>query len=707
LGVKLAIVIIHYNSSGDLDRCLESLVAHAPDSRYGRCPVVIVDNDSRDGGLADVHRRYPDFQWIFNTENVGYARAGNQGMALIEAEYYLILNPDIVVQSGALDRLLEFGDANPRAGMVGPQLLNEDGSIQESCRRFYTMRTLLLRRTFLGKIFPDSETVRLHLMRDFDHRSVRPVDWVLGGCMLVRAEAMDRTGPMDERFFLYFEDVDWCYRMWQAGREVLYTPDARFIHRHRRQSAEKKFSRTFWLHLTSLISFYEKWGMLVWLLKKWRGPLLVFLLWAMDMLGLGAAFGMSYGLRSMMGQFFTEPLYPFAEYLPLILFASLLASLTFLSTGRYRPESLRRPKSITATLQRNGTVALLLLASTYLGHQEVVSRVVLLGFVVFLGMFSLLGEDLLRKLLARLERGNLSLERTLLVGGPGEIQSWLDGTGDMIHQGVDIAGYVSDPESEAAGLPALGGGNVPWLGSHEELLAVVTRYRISQVVFWQRPIQGSSIFNVLARLRRLRVRLRWQVEDVWLLQARARAEVFGDAPSAVQDCGNFSILTALISRLGALGLGLVLGVVGFLPWVGLQILGKPRGWVMEHILATKNLWGHDPEVKVMAAKNGKVLPLIWQYPLVGSLLGGRMAVWGGRAVTGISGQELLDASSARKFWLLKPDLPGLTGPWARNEQTPMAPLMRLWVDPGGFEIPESVSVEGNEKKMPFSDEALD
>jgi len=332
--LKLAIVIIHYNTSGDLERCLASLAAFPAGVGH---EIVVVDNASVDEGLTDVQHRYPACRWIINDVNVGYARGCNQGMEAVEADYYLVLNPDIVVQPGALDRLLEFADDHPRAGMVGPQLLNEDGSIQDSCRRFYTFKTFLLRRTFFGKIFPDSLTVQRHLMKDFDHRSSRPVDWVLGGCLLVRRSAMDRIGPMDERFFLYFEDVDWCYRMWQAGFEVQYTPDARFEHRHRRASAQGKFSKSFWLHLGSLISFYEKWGMLVWLVKKWREPLLVFLMWALDMAALTGAFAASYGLRGLAGGLFPEPLFPLSEYRPLLFFAWLLATVTFLMTGRYRP----------------------------------------------------------------------------------------------------------------------------------------------------------------------------------------------------------------------------------------------------------------------------------------------------------------------------------------------------------------------------------
>jgi N-acetylglucosaminyl-diphospho-decaprenol L-rhamnosyltransferase len=214
VGVKLGIIIVHYNTCDDLDRCLTSIRDNAPQCDY---EVVVVDNASQAVQLADVQRTHPECQWVVNSENVGYARGCNLGMSCVGADYYLMLNPDIVVEPGAIDELLAFADRHPKAGLVGPQLLNEDGSVQDSCRRFYTFRTLLLRRTFLGRLFPDSVTVQRHLMRDFDHRSSRPVDWVLGGCLLARRDAIERVGPLDERFFLYFEDVDWCYRTWQAG----------------------------------------------------------------------------------------------------------------------------------------------------------------------------------------------------------------------------------------------------------------------------------------------------------------------------------------------------------------------------------------------------------------------------------------------------------------------------------------------------------
>lgn len=692
--MKLAVVIVHYNASADLDRCLESLVACAPRVEH---QIIVVDNASQDDGLAEVHRNYQDVNWIFSQENTGYSRGVNLGMAQVAADYYLILNPDIVVQPGALDRVLEFADHHPRAGIIGPQLLNEDGSIQESCRRFYTFATLVLRRTFVGKLFPDSEIVRKHLMKDFDHLSSRPVDWVLGGCILVRRTAMDRTGPMDERFFLYFEDVDWCYRMWQAGHEVLYTPDARFMHRHRRESAKGSFNRTFWMHLGSLISFYEKWGMLVWLVKKWRGPLMVFLLWAADMVGLTAAFGTAYGLRGLFGavvpDLFAEPLYPFSEYLPLLLFSMLLASITFLMTGRYRPDGGRVARPPLEQVRQIGTVAVLLMASSYLGHLEVVSRAVLLLFIPLLAVATLAGEALFRGLMGRLEKGRLSLERTLLVGSSGVLGAWLADTpglaDTLLSQGVDVAGYCADPDTADTGLPPLAGGGVPWLGTRAEVLEVVQRYRISQVVFWDRPESTAAGWRQLAALRRLRVRLRWQVPDVWLLAARTRSDLFGQGLSAVQDGSGLALFKVLARRVPAALLALVLLVVAAPFWLVLKTWSVPRGRARIDKVRLTDLWGHDPEIVLAWDAQGTVRPLIWQWRLVGPLLRGQLAAWGPRA--SLTGQVETPGSAQRvlAFWHSDPSAPGLTGSWIATPSDParagvLAALRQLWLRPGGF-----------------------
>jgi len=686
--LKLAVVIIHYNTSGDLDTCLASLKACAPAAEH---KVVVVDNASVDPGLEAVREKHPECLWIMSPENLGYAKGSNLGMAQVEAEYYLILNPDIVVEPGAMDRLLAFADAHPRAGMVGPQLLNPDGSIQDSCRRFYTLKTLLLRRTFLGRLFPGNQTVRRHLMLDFDHRSSRPVDWVLGGCLLVRRSAMERTGPMDERFFLYFEDVDWCYRMWQAGFEVLYAPEAKFQHHHRRDSAKGRFNKSFWLHLGSLISFYEKWGMFVWLLKKWRDPLLVLLLWMLDMVALGAAFSLAYGLRAVMGGLFSEPLYPVGEYLPMLVFSGLLASLTFLLTGRYRSRRRRGGRSPSEHLQQVGVVGILVMASTYLGHQEVISRAVLLMFIPLLAVTTAVGDDLFRRVMGRLERGHFVLERTLLSGDPARIGAWLKDAGNLAGQGVDIAGYVAEASGDD-GLPPLGEGDVPWLGPESEILEVVRRYRISQVVFWDRPTADEKGWRNLAALRGQRIRLRWNVPDVWLLAAAARVEVFAGTMSAVKGSDGRGAARVLAGRLLSVLAGLILGLVGLLPWLWFRLVMLPGGHGRLVRMQVSDLWGRDCWVTLAVSAAGRQLALPWQWALAGPLLRGKMGLTGPRALPAGRVDYPRDPAAILAFWRGEPGAPGLTGPWCAGGR-PAEPAglslqwRQLWNDPGGFGSP--------------------
>jgi hypothetical protein len=151
-------------------------------------------------------------------------------------------------------------EGHPEAGLLLPQLINPDGSLQFSCRKFYDFFTLLFRRTPLGAFFPNHRVIRNHLMMDWNHGEVREVDWGLGACMSLRREALGSPEIFDERFFLYFEDVDLCFRMKKRGWKVIYYPEAVMVHTHVRSSADGFFNREKWEHFKSMIKFYRKYG---------------------------------------------------------------------------------------------------------------------------------------------------------------------------------------------------------------------------------------------------------------------------------------------------------------------------------------------------------------------------------------------------------------------------------------------------------------
>ena len=173
---------------------------------------------------------FPAVQLIVNTDNRGFAAANNQGLAVARGQFLLLLNPDTIVPPGGLETLLAFAQSHPEAGAVGPRLLNSDGSLQHSCRRFPTVWAALFRHTLLGRLFPNAHWMREYLMCDWGHDEPREVDWVSGAALLINRRAFDQIGGLDESFYWGSEDVDYCFRLHQAGWKVLYTPQPAITH---------------------------------------------------------------------------------------------------------------------------------------------------------------------------------------------------------------------------------------------------------------------------------------------------------------------------------------------------------------------------------------------------------------------------------------------------------------------------------------------
>ena len=221
---ELATVIVNYRSRSVLGDCLGSLEV---DTGGIARETVIVDNESADGAAAAIERDFPKVRAIANAENVGFARAVNQGIAATTAEYVLLVNPDCFIERGSIPAMLGYLRSHPRTGIVGPRMVGRDGRLQYSARGFPDHLTFLFNRySILTRLFPRNPWSRRYLLSDWDHASVRPVDWLSGACMLVRRSAIDQVGPMDPAFFMFNEDVDWCRRMKSAGWDVVYVPEA-------------------------------------------------------------------------------------------------------------------------------------------------------------------------------------------------------------------------------------------------------------------------------------------------------------------------------------------------------------------------------------------------------------------------------------------------------------------------------------------------
>lgn len=221
--MDLSIVIINWNTRDLLAGCLRSIYETANDLAF---EVFVVDNASADGSAAMVRERFPQVHLIENRENVGFARANNQAIQQATGRYVLLLNSDTEVKSGALAALLNFMEAHPQAGAAGPYLLNADGSLQPSCYPMLTPWREFWRLLFLAPLARRAA----YPMGRWDAHIPREVEVLKGACLLLRRAALEQVGLLDERYFIYTEEVDLCYRLARTGWKLYWVPQARVTH---------------------------------------------------------------------------------------------------------------------------------------------------------------------------------------------------------------------------------------------------------------------------------------------------------------------------------------------------------------------------------------------------------------------------------------------------------------------------------------------
>jgi GT2 family glycosyltransferase len=248
--VKFSVVIVNYESWPHTLRCIESLRK----TGYDDFEVVVVNNDQED--VPELPRGVTLFQ---NPENVGFARACNQGIAASRGEHVVLINPDTLVERDFFGLLEEFFADNPKAGIAGPRVIDSAGNLQLSARRELSFVSGLLGRTsFLTRLFPKSAIVRRMFPAASSPEGPAEVDWVSGACMAVRRAALEEIGPLDERFFMYFEDADLCRRAREAGWRVYYLPRVEVLHLTGASSRSKP--RAVWLLHKSAFLYHRKHG---------------------------------------------------------------------------------------------------------------------------------------------------------------------------------------------------------------------------------------------------------------------------------------------------------------------------------------------------------------------------------------------------------------------------------------------------------------
>ncbi len=260
----LSIIIVSWNVRDLLRRCLQSIADHRPPTSDLRPPtseIIVVDNASGDGSVEMVRSEYPHVQLIANPTNRGFTGGNNDGLACARGRYILLLNPDTEVVGDALATMVAYADAHPQVGALGPQLLNPDGSVQSSRRRFPTLLTALFESTWLQSLAPRG-ILRHYYALDLPDDRPAEVDWVTGAALLVRREAMEQVGKLDAGFFMYSEELDWCKRIKDAGWKIVYLPSAQVIHHVGKSSDQVVPQRHIYFQTSKVRYFYKHHGAL-------------------------------------------------------------------------------------------------------------------------------------------------------------------------------------------------------------------------------------------------------------------------------------------------------------------------------------------------------------------------------------------------------------------------------------------------------------
>lgn len=276
--IDLSVLVVNWNTRDLLAQCVQSVYDTVGGVEF---EVIVVDNGSTDGSQAMLRERFPAIHMIANEENAGFTRANNQAIGASRGRYVLLLNSDTIVQPGALEAMVRFADCRPEAGIIGCQLLNADLSLQLSWAQF---------PTFWSELWGCNVRKR----RSTADALAYEVDWVGGACLLARREAIEQVGPLDEGFFMYSEEADWCFRMVKSGWKVYYLLGGQVVHlggRSTQQVSDRMLVQLYQSKLrffgkhygpfsegllrASLIltSLAKGWGLALWsLLKKVKSP---------------------------------------------------------------------------------------------------------------------------------------------------------------------------------------------------------------------------------------------------------------------------------------------------------------------------------------------------------------------------------------------------------------------------------------------------
>lgn len=614
---ELSIIIVNYNVKEFLEQLLFSLQKAL---QHVTSEVIVVDNASTDGSQQLIREKFRGVRLIENGENVGFARASNQGLRIARGEYLALLNPDTIVQEDTFSSMLSFFRSNPKIGMLGCKILNPDGSLQLACRRSFPSPWISFTKlSGLSRLFPRSKFFGKYNLTYLDPGRSYEVDAISGSFMMVRASALSEVGLLDESFFLYGEDLDWCYRFREAGWKVQYFPGTQIIHFKGESSKRAEFDnlKTFY-HAMSLFArkhfrrrylFMPYWllRLAIWLRagiaflatfvtsSAFLVPLTDFMLLALSLiLGLLVRFGNVQHVDS---------------FAPVIVGYALVWMMLLKLLGCYD----RRKYSVSTAALAIFAGFILNTSLTFFFKQYAFSRAVVLlagGFSLFL----VAGWRLVLKFLAQSGVGpftgtlgkTLLGRKTLIVGDLDSGARLVRKLNSNVDNGYQVSGLISTNGSHTGRLVS----GVPVLGGLEALDAVIKENNIQEVIFSTHELSYDQVLGIIARSGNQRVNFKLIPSNLDVIIGKASIDRIDDMPLLEIDYKMNQRRYQVIKRLFDLTLA-----------GGIAIMAGPgylyKKYVLSNRLTPRHIYGiKKRHVVVYEFENKKVsvlnkIPYIW------------------------------------------------------------------------------------------------
>lgn len=528
--MDISVIIVNYNVREFLNNALISLIKAL--EGYSS-EIFVVDNASDDGSVELIQRRFSQVHLIVNKTNVGFAKANNQALVLSKGKYILLINPDTLVQEDTLTKLIDFFSTNNDAGMIGCKILNPDGSLQLACRRSFPTPWNAFTKTFgFSSLFPKSKLFARYNLTYLDPDTSYEVDAISGSFMMLKREVFEKIGGLDEAFFMYGEDLDWCYRVQRSGCNVYYVPTTSIIH-YKGESTKRS-------DIDELKVFYNAMRLFVrkhhagstffeWFIysgiyfrkiiadaSRLIKPLAIVIL---DMLIVSGTILIGEYIRKKSLFTFPDYAYPWTFFIP-----SAIVFISMLLHGVYTEFKLSVSRSITAVF----TAFVVIAAIVSFEKDFAFSRMIIL-ISGGLSLIVIPGWRLILRLLGFGEKTNRTTlfgKRTLIVGVEQSGQELLKKLRARAGGGYSVVGFV-DSDRKRIGEKIL---DVEIVGSIDTIGKIIEEQHISEIIFSSDAVSYSTILNVIANNRKRYVNFRLVPNNLEVIIGKSSIDQLNEIP---------------------------------------------------------------------------------------------------------------------------------------------------------------------------------